>query len=143
MIENIAQARDEILTTFRNAWEAEAISASIPVLYWDIAQDVPTSGSWVRVTVRHFAGNKSSLSNEAGSRRFTHTGTVFVQIFTTHEDGMVLADDLAIIAMRAFEGEVTSPGRVIFRQVRLNEVGQDGQWFQTNVLADFEYDNIH
>jgi hypothetical protein len=142
MIANISQARDEILATFRDAWEADETSAVVPVLYWDIAQDVPNSGPWARVTVRHSAGNKSSLSNEVGSRRFTYVGTIFVQIFTVHEDGMVSADVLADIAMRAFEGNVTSGG-VIFRQVRLNEVGQDGQWFQTNVLVDFEYDNIH
>lgn len=137
------QARDEILAKFHETWDADETSATVPVLYWDRAQDLPDSGPWCRVTVRHFTGGQATLSNGAGNRRFRYTGTVFVQVYTEHADGMVLADDLADVARRAFEGEVTSPGRVIFRSVRLNEVGHDGQWFQTNVLADFEYDIIH
>lgn len=137
------QARDEILAKFHETWDADEASASVPVLYGDRSQSVPSEGAWVRIIVRHAAGSQVTLSNEEGSRRFRYTGTVFVQVFTPHADGMVDSDDLATIAMRAFEGEVTSPGRVIFRQVRLNEIGQEGQWFQTNVLADFEYDYIH
>ena len=55
---------------------------------------------------------------------------------------MTLSDQLATIVKDAFEGVATSPGRVLFRNVRYNEVGQDGQWFQQNVLADFEYDEV-
>jgi hypothetical protein len=65
-----------------------------------------------------------------------------VQIFTFYGKGGSLSDDLATIAKNAFEGVTTSPGRVIFRDVRSQEIGQEGQWFQTNVLADFEYDEI-
>jgi hypothetical protein len=137
------QARDEILAKFHEAWDADTTSADVPVLYSDQPQEVPDSGAWARITVRHLAGGQVTLSNSSGSRRFRHEGTIFVQIFTPFNDGMELGDDLAMIAQRAFEGEVTSPGRVIFRRVRINEIGQDGQWFQTNVLVDFEYDDIH
>ena len=137
------QARDEILAKFHATWDADELSANVPVLYSDVAQDVPASGSWVRVTVRHTQGDQATLSNGIGERRFRHEGSVFVQIFTPFNDGMEDSDDLAMIAKQAFEGEVTSPGRVIFRRVRINEVGQSGQWFQTNVLAGFEYDHIH
>lgn len=134
---NPTQARDEILAKFKEAWDP----TGVPVLYSDRAQDVPDDGSWARVTVRHQAGEQATLSDGIGRRRFRHTGTVFVQIFTPFDDGMVESDELATIAKDAFEGEVT-PGRVIFRRVRINEIGQDGQWFQTNVLAEFEYDLI-
>jgi len=137
------QARDEILAKFHEAWDADETSAEVPVLYSDIAQDVPAEGAWARVTVRHASGNQATLSSGIGQRRFRHEGAVIVQIFTPFNDGMEDSDDLAAIAKQAFEGEVTSPGRVIFRRVRINEIGQDGQWFQTNVLADFEYDHIH
>lgn len=137
------QARDEILAKFHEAWDADATSSVVPVLYSDVAQDIPDSGPWARVTIRHATGNQATLSNGIGQRRFRHEGQVFVQIFTPFNDGMEDADDLAAIAKQAFEGEVTSPGRVIFRRVRINEVGQDGQFFQTNVVTDFEYDHIH
>jgi hypothetical protein len=67
---------------------------------------------------------------------------VTAQIFTEFGDGQVLADSLATVARDAFEGEVTSPGRVIFRNVRAVDVGPDGHWTQTNVLAEFEYDEV-
>jgi hypothetical protein len=31
---------------------------------------------------------------------------------------------------------------VELRNVRLNEVGSDGHWYQINVVADFEYDEV-
>ncbi|MCP4897717.1 MAG: hypothetical protein GY906_12155 [bacterium] len=143
MSADITQARDEILAVFKTAWDAGAESAGLTVLYWDLAQDPPPTGAWARVTVRHSDGNQATLSNSVGQRRFRHEGTVFVQIFTPLDEGLTLADALTSIVKYAFEGEVTSPGRVIFRRVRVNEVGRDGQWFQVNVLADFEYDDIH
>jgi len=134
------QARDEILAKFHEVWDVSA--SDVPVLYSDRAQDIPDTGSWARITVRHLTGEQATLSNGIGQRRFRHEGTVFVQIFTPFDDGMVRSDELVEIAKTAFEGEVTTPGRVIFRRVRINEIGQDGQWFQSNVLADFEYDQI-
>lgn len=139
---NITQARDEILAKFLAAWIANETSAALPVIYGDVVGEVPASGSWARVTVRHNIGGAATLGGEVGNRRFRHEGIVTVQVFTEHGNGQVDSDVLATVAMDAFEGEVTSPGRVIFRNVRINEVGLDGQWFQVNVLAEFEYDVI-
>ena len=41
------QARDEILSKFHEAWDADETSATVPVLYWDIDQEVPGSGAWI------------------------------------------------------------------------------------------------
>lgn len=136
------QAKDEILGTFKTAWDAGAESTGLTVLYWNTKSEVPTSGAWARVTVRHAEGEQETLSNSAGSRRFGRVGTVTVQIFTPHNEGGTLSDQLVEIVEKAFMGVTTSPGRVIFRRVRSNEIGQDGQWFQVNVLADFEYSEI-
>lgn len=142
MTATVTQARDEMLTTFRTAWTAGPPSSTLPVLYPDVSQEVPSSGAWARVTVKHSYGEQATLSGETGQRRFRHTGIVTVQIFTPTGDGQVLSDQLVAIAKGAFEGVTTSPGRVMFRNVRVNEVGQQGQWFQVNVLADFEYDEV-
>lgn len=136
------QARDEMLGVLKTAWDAGGASAGLPVLYWDTEGSIPTSGAWARATIRHATGGQATLSSSVGTRRFRHTGTVTVQIFTPHNEGGTLSDDLTDIVENAFEGTTTSPGRVIFFNVRTNEIGQHGQWFQTNVLADFEYDKI-
>lgn len=143
MTATLTQARDEMLAVFRESWLADPASAQLPVLYPDTKSVPPTTGKgWVRVMVQHGSGGQATLSNAAGRRRFRHTGIVFVQIFTDRGDGMVLADQLASVAKNAFEGVTTDPGRVTFYRVRVREVGPDGQWFQTNVLADFEYDEV-
>lgn len=136
------QARDEILGVHKTAWDADPASNGLPVLYWDTEGSIPDSGAWCRLTVRHAEGRTAAIGGPAGSRRFRHTGTVTVQIFTPHNEGGTLSDQLCDVVENAYEGAVTSPGRVIFRNVRTNEIGQDGQWFQVNVLADFEYDKI-
>lgn len=142
MTATITQARNEIMATFKAAWEADAASQLLPVLYDDVAQKIPDAGAWVRITARYTASAQSTLSGETGARRWRRYGVVFVQIFTPTGEGLTLNEELVMIAMRAFEGVTTTPGRVTFRNVRPNEVGQEGAWFQTNVLADFEHDEV-
>lgn len=136
------QAKDEILGAFRTAWLADALSLDYPIRYWDVAYQADPLTPWARATVVHQDGEQVTLSNESGARRFRRFGVVTVQVFTEWGKNTTLGPGLAKITSEAFEGVTTSPGRVIFRNVRVNEVGQDGQWFQTNVLADFEYDEI-
>jgi len=142
MTATLTQARDEILGHFKAAWDADGTASQYPIRYWAVSEEKPTTDAWVRITVAHVDGGQATLSGATGQRRFRHFGVVTVQVFTKYGDGLTLNDQLCTVAKNAFEGEVTSPGRVIFRNVRLNEVGQDDQWFQTNVLADFEYDEI-
>lgn len=142
MTATIQQARDEILSTLTTAWLGDPASADLPMLYPDRSQEPPKQGAWARVTVQHNTGRQVTLSGETGARRFRRTGIVTVQIFTPLGDGLTLGDELTMIAGRAFEGITTASG-VIFRNVRNHEVGKDKQgWFQTNVLADFEYDEV-
>ncbi|RKZ20191.1 hypothetical protein DRQ50_00095 [bacterium] len=142
MTATIAQARDEILGTFQTAWLADSVSQLLPVLYSDVSQEPPDAGAWARVTINHTASRQATLSGETGARRYRRFGFVTVQLFTPTGEGLTLGDELTTIAVRAFEGVTTAPGRVIFRNVRPIEVGQGGSWFQTNVLADFEYDEV-
>jgi hypothetical protein len=139
----LTQARDEIHGQFRTAWIAAGYGTSVPVIYRDApGLSPPTSGSWARVTVQHQEGFQATLGGTDGTSRYRRLGVVTVQIFTDYGEGNVDGDTLATVAKNAFEGAVTSPGGVIFRNVRTPEIGQSGQWFQTNVLADFEYDEV-
>lgn len=141
MTATYTEARDSILTLIRTAWLADGNSSGIPLLWWDVAQDPPEMGAWARVTVRHGTGFQATLAGETGNRRFTRPGVVTVQIFTPSGDGLELSDILAIIAARALEGVRTDNG-VWFKNVSAPEIGHDGKWFQRNVTADFEYDEV-
>lgn len=142
------QAYDEIHERFLAAWEGDPLSQDIPVLYWDTKSQIPGTGDsddnpdpWARITVQHSQGNQASLVNHLGRQRYEQTGVVTIQIFTPLGTGLSLNQKLSKIAADAFRGKKT-PGGVWFRNVRPNEVGESGAWFQTNILAEFEYDEI-
>lgn len=144
----IEQARDEIHTLFKTAWDAGIETTGKVVHYWDAKKAVPTTNdadsnpdSWARITLQHAVGSQASLANRSGQKRFRRSGLVTVQVFTPLGTGLNIGDKIYKIVVDAFEGKVT-PGNVWFRNVRLNEVGPSGSWFQANIIADFEYDEI-
>lgn len=141
------EARDFILDKFKVAWDANTsvINGSVPAVeYQNVSPSknplADGNKAWARVTVRHATGEQRSMGT-AGGRIFTRYGIVTIQIFVpTGKQGLVLADRLGKVAVDAFEGEETSTGNVWFRNVTYREVGVDGNWFQVNVIAEFEYD---
>lgn len=144
------QARNQISVLVKAATDAIAAFGVNPnesenVIWDDTRRDIPGEenppATWARVTVRHLTSEQASLSDEAGVRRYTRRGQVTVQIFTPQGDGLVAADTIASAIQDAFLG-VSTPNGVWFRSVRTNEVGIDGPWFQTNVLAEFQYDEV-
>jgi hypothetical protein len=137
------EARDEILAQFKTVWDAGPESTGVLVRYPDAPNDPPsTQVSWARVTVQHNpTGGQATLSGAQGKRRYRRFGLVTVQIFTIFGQGLVLADRLSETAQVAFEG-VSTPGGVIFRSVNAVEIGRSKEWFQTNVVAQFEYDEV-
>ncbi len=144
-ISTIAEARDEILLHFRTAWDAGA--PPVPrLIYDDRHRDLPDDAPYARITVRHNIFEQATVGGRIGSggagQRFHRFGIVTVQIFTVSGDGLSKSDVLVNLALDAFEGERTGSDRVEFRNTRINEIGQDGPWFQTNVIAEFVYDRI-
>jgi len=139
-----AQARDDIYTLFKAAWDAGTTSAGLPLLYDNVKGDPPTTKdangwptSWGRIAVRHASGGQSTLGPNA---IFSRIGNVFVQIFTPLGAGFDGGgDDLADDVLSAFEGQTTALG-AWFRNGRLIDVGPSTLWFQQNVITEFTYD---
>ena len=150
MVATFTQARDDILTQFRTTWNADTPAVNggkIPqVFYEGVAEEdaLPQDDAWARIVIRHTLANQSSLSDDSGQRRFEKIGIVTVQVFTPLKDGKgtELGEGLAQVAKKAYEGKHTLTSNVWFRNVRINEIGVDGPWFQMNVLADFIYDEL-
>lgn len=140
-VASITLARDSIVSTFKTAWDAQ--TPPIPLLIFDDAkQDIPSGGTpFARITVRHNLVEQATLGG-IGGRRFRRFGIVAIEIYTPAGEGLTDADKFAKVALDAFEGKNTGGDAIEFRNTRVNEVGQDGPWFQTNVLADFEYDEV-
>ena len=132
-----AQANDDILALLKAAWDPTGHE----MFYEDIREQRETDQTpWAQVVVRHAAGQQDTLGG-IGNRSFLRLGVVIVTINTPSGSGLSTAYALAKVVADAYEG-VSSPNGVWFRNVRINELGRDGTFFQTNVLIDFEYTEI-
>lgn len=139
MSADFATATNEILDLFHAVWNPLGHVA----IYENTGGAIPTGSSdpWARVSLRHATGNQASLRGDAGTTRWDRGGILTVQIFVPTGEGLSEAYTLAKVVADAYEGTST-PSAVWFRNVRVNEVGPDGEWFQVNVLIDFTYDEI-
>lgn len=110
---------------------------------WDDVEGQPSSADpaapWARVRIMHTKGQQASLSGAQNIQRYVRGGIITVQLFTPTADAKVSHDQIVPIIMSGFEKGVT-PGGILFRKVRFTEVGVSGDWSQTNIMADFEYD---
>lgn len=142
-ISSLTEARDAIQAHFKTAWEAQ--SPPVPkVLYQDVKDEIPVgTDPWARITIIHNTSGQATVGGAVGNRRFRRFGLVTVEVYTPFGDGLTNNDIFAKVAVDAFEGTRTSGGdSVEFRNVRSNEIGPDGDWFHTNVIAEFEYDEV-
>lgn len=139
-ISSITEARNLITAHFQTAWDAQ--TPPVPLLIYDDRHtDLPDNAPYARITVRHNVMDQRTLG-ATGNRRFRRFGVVTVQIFAISNQGLALADVFAKVALDAFEGKNTASDQVEFRNARINEIGEDGPWFQINVVSDFDYDEI-
>lgn len=129
-----AQANDEVLAQLKAVWDPTGHK----LFYEDVRDQKETDMSpWATVVVRHAAGQQDSLGGR-GNRSFLRLGVLIVTINTPSGSGLSEAYALAKVVADAYEG-ASSPNGVWFRNVRINELGRDGTFYQTNVLVDFEY----
>lgn len=142
-------ARDAVNEAFYSHWMAEAAAAagltSFPkVEFTGLQEDQKLSegnAPWARVTVKWASGQGHTLA-PVGSRRFDRRGTVTVQVFTpVGKRGLLQSDRLAKVAQDAFEANAPASGPW-FRNVRPQDVGPDGAWYQVNVVAEFTFDEV-
>lgn len=96
--------------------------------------------AWATVHVLHGGSDQMSMGSD-GSRVFTRGGSIVVQVFVpAGQRGLADASALAMAATGAFEGKTIDGVR--FYRVGSRTVGRDGSWFQVNVSADFEFDEV-
>lgn len=128
-------ARDEMLAVFKAAWDTTGYSAQYP----DLPGKPPQAEEpWARITVRHELGGQTSLTNAAGAKKFTHVGSLFVQVFVPIGQGGSMGYPLAKLVLDAYR---QARGAVWYRNHRFREVGNDGAFTQFNCIIDFTYDD--
>lgn len=118
-----------------------ATPTGVVILWPDTPQDIPVGQRWLRPVVRHATGGQMSLSNESGSRKFTHAGVLIVQVAAPVGDGTSKLDELVQTLQTYFE--TIGSSQVWYRNIRALEIGKDGSAEIVNFMADFSYDIHH
>ncbi len=128
------EATDDMNAIMKTVSDAEAF-----VVHWANRKTprATTDGAFVEFMIRHAGGQQDTLGG-IGSRSFIRVGTAVARVFTQTGKGLSSAYDLAKSIVDAYEG-VHSPNGVWFRNVRIQEMGTDGNFFELQVLIEFEY----
>lgn len=134
------QAIDEMLALLKTAWDATSYADNV---VWPNKDGAPPAQRepWIRPKVQHVDGGNGSISGANGVARYVRLGFITVQLFVPSGQGLSTEATLSKIIIDAYEGKKTASG-VWFRNVRAREVGEDGEFHQTNIIIDFEYDEI-
>jgi hypothetical protein len=145
---DITEARDGAMDILNTAWLADAVTQDLVIGWEGVDQDRPQATqtgeagdmiAWGWANMRHVDGEAVTFG--VAGRRFRKSGVMTVQLFGPLTDGMTLLDSILTVVTEALEGTRETDG-IWFDNVRVNEVGKDGPWFQSNVLADFQYDTL-
>jgi len=145
-----SEAVDEMFALFLTAWNAgsSAIAGYIPEIRWQGKEDPSTPDSskfWCRVSVQSVFEEQAGVSAlpSVGKRRYESSGLLFVQIFCpkSKADSFAVGRKLAELAKATYRGK-TTPCKVIFQNVRINELPIENLSYRFNVIAEYEYDEI-
>lgn len=137
------QARDQVMQTIKDAWDASGTTASIALLYDNVRADPignDANGNplpWGRATVRTFTSPQDLIKGD-GSGIYQTEGRLVVEIYTPVGDGHALTDAIVEVLKTATRNQRTSGGLWFFEGVP-NEVGLDGAWFRTDYTSRFRY----
>lgn len=140
-IANSTAARDAIYGCLKAAIDASAYS-SIPIYYPDRVKSSPNGDDEHMKAYVDLTNEVQKSLGEVGNRRFRVYGMVMVQIFTKYGSGQVNADLISGVVKGAFRGVNTGADAITFRNARVVDVGHSGPYLQTNVFAEFDYDEI-
>lgn len=110
------------------------------IIYPNTATPVPTNGSvsWARVTLQHAQGRQRSIPTE--NQHHQNVGVLTIQLF--QPTGRGLAGNVAVPTLLSTLRNSPFMGSLFFKDVTSSEEGTSGHWYQTNILATFDYDSI-
>jgi len=149
---NYEGARDEIFALLNVAWlaGAAAIVGYVPEIRWQgVTKEtkIDESKFWARVSMQSVGGEQASLSNCAGAigqKHYTDFGLIFVQLFApmAAQQATMKLGRLAMLARNVYRG-VSTDNKVWFRNARINNLEDELQFHRLNVVAEYEYDELH
>jgi hypothetical protein len=140
-IANSRVARDAIYGTLKTAVES-SVYFDIPIFYPDVVKTKPDGDTEYLKAFVDLTNERQASIGGHQQRRYRVYGIVMVQIFTKYGSGQEKADAISGVVKGAFRGVNTGADAITFRNARVIDVGHTGPYLQTNVVAEFDYDEI-
>lgn len=136
---NMAMAENIICQMLATVWTDRT-----PVVWPNVVPTGPHpregEDPWIALDIRHDGSEQTTMA-EPGRRTFERSGSLTVRVFVpAGKRGLADCTELATVAANAYEGNTL--GGVRFLRVGVKTVGRDGSWYQVNVTADFEFDEV-
>lgn len=128
-------ARKKIYDTFIAEYVASAFT------FENEEFNPPAGVAWLRLVVRNLVSLQESLG-PVGRRKFDRQALVMVQVFTPLDQGTEQADNLSTAARVIFEGRTLTPEALRFNAGSIQEIGEDGAYYQTNLEVPFSYTEL-
>jgi len=145
---NFVDARSEICAGFDAFWQANAggIVGYIPeirfprIVYKD---PVNPSVHWGRLSLQTVMATQAAFCAYGSGKKYQEDGLVFLQLFApkSEVEAAEQQDRFAQIARSAFRGK-SLPGKVWFRNARINDLDGEDEMLRLNVVAEYEYNEI-
>lgn len=136
------EATSAINQFVRDAWQADPITATVPLYFDQTPFDKPgapvppelVANPWALCTQQIAESTQFAM----GCSESNTTGQVSVAIYGSPGSGGVFVTQAAGVLLRAYR-TVLPTGGVDFNNARLERVGNVGAWYLGNALANFRF----
>lgn len=133
---NGTEAVEALYGIVKTAWEGVS---SGPVKWPDSNQAIGVATEFLEVNVQHLDGRQASLASDTGLRKFSEAGLITLAVYTQLAGANLrcyTVADAILLALR--QAKISG---MIIRNCRKREVGPDGAFVKTFVIAGFEYES--
>jgi hypothetical protein len=135
------EARGEAFTLFEAGWNAAGIIDPTPEVRWQgKAEGEPPRSYFARVSMVQASTRQASFAetDAASKTKYDNQGHIIVQVFApmNAEDAFYNGGLLAAKARDIFR-RVETPSGMWFRNMRVNELSNDGEYFRWNVIIEY------
>lgn len=140
------EAYVQITDHFAEKWEeqTQVILGFIPEVRYDRVEKgaIPTT-TFARFVMEPVSNPRNALRNAEHGQRFENNGIIIVQLLVTRDDEQAALHSRLLGAMvQNIFRDPAFPGCYIFRNIRINNLEPEDRYLRTNVVLEYQFDEI-
>lgn len=144
---------DEAYKEITARFATEFVAAFVPgilgvttapeIRYQDNEKPGIPSGNFVRFVMDPVIERQANLRDGENGKRYTAEGLIIIQLLMERENPQAaeLTRLVGMMTRDIFRGKCFDGG-IVFRNVRINRLAPDAKSARSNVIAEYEYDEI-